>query len=96
MLLNFSKGFITVIDDINVRIGRNAMRENERERESEREGKWRAKTFKKYQLDTNGKEAFDEIRSAKNPTDIDLQFYQYIQLKGFIRIRWIHSKYCYS
>ena len=36
MLLNFSKGFITVIDDINVRIGRNAMRENERERERER------------------------------------------------------------
>ena len=51
-------------------------RERENERESEREGKWRAKTFKKYQLDTNGKEAFDEIRSAKNPTDIDLQFYQ--------------------
>ena len=50
--------------------------EKMREREREREGKWRAKTFKKYQLDTNGKEAFDEIRSAKNPTDIDLQFYQ--------------------
>ena len=92
MLLNFSKGFITVIDDINVRIGRNAMRENERERErereSEREGKWRAKTFKESQLDTNGREAFDDIRSAKNPTDIDLQFYQYIKLKGFIQIQW--------
>ena len=41
------------------------MRERERERESEREGKWRAKTFKESQLDTNGREAFDEIRSAK-------------------------------
>ena len=61
-------------------------RERERERKIEREGKRKAKTFKESQLDTNGREAFDEIRSAKNTTYIDLQFYQYIQPKGFIRI----------
>ena len=43
------------------------MRENEREREKdwEREGKRTAKTLKESQVDTNGREAFDEIRSAK-------------------------------
>ena len=40
-------------------------REREREKDREREGKRKAKTFKESQLDTNGREAFDEIRSAK-------------------------------
>ena len=47
------------------------MRENEREKEKEREkdrereGKRKTKTLKESQLDTDGRKAFDEIRSAK-------------------------------
>ena len=40
-------------------------REREREKDREREGKRKTKTFKESQLDTNGRKAFDEIRSAK-------------------------------
>ena len=36
-----------------------------REKDREREGKRKAKTLKESQLDTDGRKAFDEIRSAK-------------------------------
>ena len=37
----------------------------ERERERRERRKEKSQDIKKYQLDTNGREAFDEIRSAK-------------------------------